>query len=55
MQHAFPTWLLKECTEKLVEVITRIINMCLAEGIFLEHFKEALIIPLIKKIILERI
>ncbi len=50
-----PTWLLKEYTEELIEVITRIINISLSEGIFPEHFKEALILPLIKKLILERI
>ena len=50
-----PTWLLKECMDELVQVITRIINMSFSEGNFPEHFKEALIIPLIKKIILERI
>ena len=44
-----PTHLLKSCSESLVSVITNIINSSLDPGIFPDCWKEAVIIPLLKK------
>ena len=44
-----PTFLLKKCINSLLPVITQIINMSLATGIFPEGFKHSIITPLLKK------
>ncbi|KAL9977183.1 hypothetical protein ACROYT_G014561 [Oculina patagonica] len=44
-----PTPLLKSYIEPLIPVITRIINISLESGIFPEKWKEAVVIPLLKK------
>ncbi len=48
-----PTWLLKKCSEELVPIITKIINMSLSEGTFPDNFKHAFVIPLLKNILLD--
>ena len=45
----FPTSLLKDCLDVLIEPITSIINKSLQEGVFPEQFKKAYIKPLLKK------
>ena len=44
-----PTHLLKSCSGPLIPVITKIINNSLELGIFPECWKEAIVIPLLKK------
>ena len=44
-----PTWLLKQHAECLVPIITSIVNMSLADGVFPDQFKTAHVCPLIKK------
>ena len=44
-----PTHLLKSCSEPLIPVITNIINNSLESGIFPDSWKEAVVIPLLKK------
>ena len=44
-----PTHLLKTCSESLVSVISNIINSSLESGIFPDCWKEAVVIPLLKK------
>ena len=44
-----PTPLLKSCIEPLIPVITRIINTSFDSGIFPVSWKEAVVIPLLKK------
>ena len=44
-----PTHLLKSCSESILSVITNIINSSLESGIFPDCWKEALVIPLLKK------
>ena len=44
-----PTPLLKPCIEPLIPVITKIINTSLDSGIFPVNWKEAVVIPLLKK------
>ena len=44
-----PTSMVKECLDELLPVLTSIINNCLSSGIFPDEWKEALIIPLLKK------
>jgi hypothetical protein len=44
-----PTWLLKECKQELIPVITKIVNMSMSSGIFPESMKKAMVRPLIKK------
>ncbi len=41
--------MVKECLDELLPVLTSIINNCLSSGIFPDEWKEALIIPLLKK------
>lgn len=48
-----PTWLLKECQQELLPVITHIVNLSLSTSIMPSDFKEALINPLIKKALLD--
>ena len=44
-----PTHLLKSCSESLISVITNIINSSLESGTFPDCWKEAVVIPLLKK------
>lgn len=44
-----PTWLLKQCIDELLPIITKIINLSLGNGKFPDVLKSALITPLIKK------
>ena len=46
---SIPTWLLKECIDELLPLITTLINRSLSTGKFPEHFKEAIIRPRLKK------
>ncbi len=48
-----PTWLLKECTDALLPVITHIVNLSLSSCEMPKDYKEALLIPLLKKAILD--
>jgi len=48
-----PTWLLKECLSSLLPILTKIINLSLSEGEFPANFKEAILTPLLKKIMLD--
>jgi len=48
-----PPHLLKSCSEPLIPVITNIINSLLESGIFPDSWKEAVVIPLLKKLGLE--
>ena len=43
------TWLMKQHAECLVPIITSIVNMSLADGVFPDQFKTAHVCPLIKK------
>ena len=49
-----PTWLLKQCLDEFIPVITCIINKSLVTGKFPDVFKEATIRPLLKKPGLDR-
>ena len=44
-----PTQLVLSCLDSLLPVLTRIINLSLESGVFATDWKEALILPLIKK------
>ena len=44
-----PTQLLKSCSESLVSVITNVIKSSLESGTFPDCWKEAVVIPLLKK------
>ena len=44
----FPTSLLKDCLDVLIEPITSIVNKSLQEGVFPNQFKKAYIRPLLK-------
>ncbi len=44
-----PTWPLKQHAEYLVPIITSIVTMSLADGVFPDQFKTAHVCPLIKK------
>ena len=48
-----PTWLLKLCLEELLPVITHIINVSLSSGEVSPELKLALVIPLLKKALLD--
>ncbi len=50
-----PTWLVKECLDLLLPVITLMINLSLRLGYFPDAWKCALVIPLIKKLGLDLI
>ncbi len=52
---AIPTKLLRKCTDVLLPVITQIINLSLRLGKFPDAWKEAIIIPLLKKLGLDLI
>lgn len=43
-----PTWLLKECINPLLPIITKIVNLSLSEGVMPVDFKEANLLPLLK-------
>jgi len=45
----WPTFLVKECLDILVNPLTQMVNLSLAEGVFPDRFKSAIITPLIKK------
>ena len=47
------TWLLKECSSLLVATITNIVNLSLVSGQFHPTLKESIILPLLKKPILD--
>ena len=47
------TWLVKECVDELMPIITNMINSCLEIGPVPDNWKVALIAPLLKKIGLE--
>ena len=49
----FPTSLLKDCLDVLIEPITSIINNSLQEGVFPDQFEKAYIRPLLKKTTLD--
>ena len=44
-----PTWLLKQCTEEFLPLISTIINDSIESGTFLSQCKHAIIRPLLKK------
>ena len=46
---SFPTSLLKDCLDVLIEPITSIINKSLQEGFFSDQFKKKNVRPLLKK------
>ena len=48
-----PTWLLKICLVELLPVITHIVNLSLSTSAVPSEFKVALVIPLLKKILLD--
>ncbi len=50
-----PTWLLKECIDDVLPIITQIINLSLQFGNMPKSFKQAIIKPLLKKLGLELI
>ena len=45
-----PTSLLKEALELLLPTLTKLVNLSLAEGVFAEGWKIALVKPLLKKV-----
>ena len=44
-----PTYILKEMLDHLLPTITKIINMSLMQGVFIDKWKNALVRPLLKK------
>ena len=48
-----PTWLLKECLDSLLPVLTLLVNKSLQIGYFPEEWKNAAVKPLLKKLGLE--
>ena len=44
-----PTWLLKECLNELLPLLTSVINNTLLAGVFPEQCKHAVVRPLLKK------
>ena len=50
-----PTWLLKECLDSLLPVLTLLVNKSLEMGHFPEEWKNALVTPLLKKLGLDLI
>lgn len=48
-----PTWLVKKCCECLLPIITQMVNMSLSKSDFSSQLKEALVVPLLKKAILD--
>ena len=50
----FPTTLLRDCLDVLIEPITSIINKSLQEGVFLDQFKKTYFRPLLKRPTLDK-
>ena len=50
-----PTKVLKEIIKPLLSLLTKIINLSLSEGLFVEEWKVAIIHPLLKKLRLDLI
>ena len=48
-----PTWLMRECLEELLPILTRIVNLSLQHGYMPDTLKHAIINPLLKKLGLE--
>ena len=48
-----PTWLLKDCIGCLLPIITKIVNISLSLAEVSPNLKEAIVLPLIKKLILD--
>ena len=48
-QDPIPTWILKQCKDELLPIITDIVNRSLSSGQFPKTMKNALVKPLIKK------
>ena len=48
-----PTWLVKQCEDQLVPVLTLIVNVSLSTAEFSDELKKAFVTPLIKKAILD--
>ncbi len=48
-----PTWVLKQCIDVLLPIINRIIDLSLTSNTMLGNLKEAILAPLIKKILLD--
>jgi hypothetical protein len=44
-----PTWLVKDCKQNLVPILTSIINISLSSGVFPSQLKQATITPILKK------
>ena len=44
-----PTWLLKQCLDILLPIITKIVNLSLSSSHMPDNLKEAILIPLLKK------
>ena len=44
-----PTWLVKQCIDQLLQLLTSIINESLTKGEFPNYFKNAIVKPLLKK------
>ena len=50
----FPSWLIKQNLQCLLPIITRIVNSSLLSGIFPHTLKHSVIIPVLKKVSLDR-
>lgn len=50
-----PSWLVKRCSLELIPFITKIVNLSLQEGLVPDHWKIALLKPLLKKTNMEPI
>ena len=48
--HAIPTSVLKQITPSILQIITKIINISLTQGTFVEEWKTAIVHPLLKKL-----
>ena len=48
-----PTWLLKSCVDELLPIITTVVNLSLTNGDMPKNLKEAIILPLLKKLLLD--
>ena len=49
-----PSWLLKELSDILAPIITKIVNLSLPTGNMPLEIKKALVMPLLKKLILDK-
>ena len=45
----WPTFLVKRCIDILLPSVTKLVNLSLQDGVFLEPFKNAIVTPVIKK------